>query len=87
MAFMIHEQYIDVNSGFHVIKLRGTGGVEHVVQLSVGADSCPMCGVAYPKDNLGAIDPKAMANSVIESLNTSSNNVAAYAKKHCVRVK
>jgi hypothetical protein len=85
--FRVHSQYLDSATGFHVILLQDESGNQHVVQIAVGAEKCPACGIAYPKDNLGAVDPKAMIASVSESLNRAQEAAMAYAKKHGLKVK
>ena len=84
--FTVHEQYLDLNSGFHVVKLRD-GKTEHVVQIAIGHDSCPACGAVHPKDNLGELDPKAAVATVNEALNASQANMLAYARKHGVPIR
>ena len=84
--FQVHEQYLDLESGHHVVKLRD-GKTEHIVQIAVGFDSCPACGHVHPKTNLGELDPKAAVAQVIESLNQSHANMQEYAKKHGLSVK
>lgn len=86
MSFQIHEQYLDLESGHHVVKLRD-GKKEHIVQWPVGIDSCPTCGHVHPKTNLDEIDPKAMVAEVIESINQSHTNMHEYAKKHGIPIK
>jgi hypothetical protein len=85
--FQLHSQHIDMASGFHLIELRDAAGNKHIVQIAVGAEKCPMCGAVYPKDNLGAIDPKAMVATVIDGLQAAQANVHAYSKKHGLKVK
>ena len=80
--FRLHSQYLDSATGFHVILLKDQLGNQHVVQIAVGADKCPACGVAYPKDSLGALNPQAMIAVVADSLNQSREAQLAYAKKH-----
>ncbi len=52
--YSLHQQYLDIASGFHVIELRDERGNRHLVQLAVGHDACPACGAVHPKDNLDA---------------------------------
>jgi hypothetical protein len=87
MAYSLHQQYLDLASGFHVIELRDERGNRHLVQISVGHDSCPACGAVHPKTNLGELDPKAAIAQINEALNTSQNNLMAYAAKHGLKVK
>ena len=50
--YSLHQQYLDMASGFHVIELRDERGNRHLIQLAVGHDACPACGAVHPKDNL-----------------------------------
>lgn len=85
--FQTHSQYIDVESGFHVIELRDDLGTKHVLQIAIGHEACPACGGVYPKTNTNEIDPKAAAANAAAALNRSRENLLAYAEKHGVRVK
>lgn len=84
--FALHDQYLDLASGFHVIVLRD-GKKEHIVQIAVGHDACPACGHVTPKDNIDVIDPKAMVAAVNEALNKSHADMLDYAQKHGVPVR
>lgn len=84
--FTLHEQYLDLASGFHVIELRD-GKKQHIVQIAIGHDSCPACGAVHPKANLDEIDPKALVAQVNESLNASHTAMLAYARKHGIQVR
>jgi hypothetical protein len=84
--FSIHEQYLDTESGFHVIELRD-GKKKHLVQIAVGHDSCPACGAVHPKTNLGELDPKAAVAQINAALDESHGNMLAYAKKHGLTVR
>ncbi|MDE2102639.1 MAG: hypothetical protein KGL39_35665 [Patescibacteria group bacterium] len=84
--FQVHSQHIDSASGFHVIELRDGQGNKHLVQIAIGHDSCPLCGHITQKDNLGTIDPKAMVNEIVESLNRSREAIASYSRKHGLTV-
>ena len=84
--FSLHRQYLNIESGMHVIELRD-GEKVHLVQISVGHDSCIACGRVHPKTNLGEIDPKAMVAEVNEALNASHAAMLEYAKKHGLSVK
>jgi hypothetical protein len=80
--YSLHEQYLDMASGFHVIELRDERGNRHLIQLAVGHESCPACGAVHPKDSLGALDPAAAIARVNEALNTSQQQMLNYAGKH-----
>lgn len=84
--FVLHEQYLDLASGMHVMELRD-GKVTHFLQIYVGHDSCPACGSVYPKNNLGEIDPKAKVADSGSSLSASLADMLAYATKHGIKVK
>lgn len=86
MTFQIHEQYLDLNAGFHVIELRD-GKTSHIVQIAVGADSCPACGHLTPKDNLGQLDPKAAVAEINAALNASHTAMHVYAEKHGIPIR
>jgi hypothetical protein len=85
--YNLHEQYLDLASGFHVIELRDERGNRHMVQLAVGADCCPACGAVHPKDNLETLDPAAAIAQVNDALNTSQRQMLTYAGKHRLTVK
>jgi hypothetical protein len=85
--YSLHQQYLDVASGFHVIELRDEHGHRHLVQLAVGHDSCPACGAVHPKDNLDSLDPVAAVAKVNEALNTSQSQMLYYAGKHGLTVR
>jgi hypothetical protein len=85
--YSLHQQYLDLASGFHVIELRDERGHQHLVQLAVGHDACPACGAVHPKDNLDTLDPAAAVQQINESLNTSQQQMLLYAGKHGLAVK
>ncbi len=85
--YRLHQQYLDLASGFHVIELRDERGNRHLVQLAVGHTACPACGTVQPKDNLDALDPVAAVAQVSEALNTSQRQILAYAAKHGLTVR
>ena len=85
--YSVHQQYLDLASGFHVIELRDPRGHRHLVQLAVGHDACPACGVVHPKDNLGSLDPAAAVQQINSALNTSQQQMLNYAGKHGLTVK
>jgi hypothetical protein len=87
MPFHLHQQYLDLASGFHVIELRDERGHQHVLQLGVGHDACPACGAVHLKTNLGELDPAAAIAKHNGALNTSQENMLAYAGKHGLTVK
>jgi hypothetical protein len=85
--FNLHQQYLDLASGFHVIELRDERGHRHLLQLAIGHDACPACGAVHPKDNLGTLDPAAAVDQVKSALNTSHQQMLAYAGKHGLAVR
>ncbi len=85
--YRLHQQYLDLASGFHVIELRDARGNRHLVQLAVGHTACPACGAVQPKDNLDALDPAAAIAEVNAALNTSQQQMLAYAAKHGLTVR
>ena len=85
--YQLHQQYLDLASGFHVIELRDERGHRHLVQLAVGHTACPACGAIQPKDNLDALDPAAAIAQVNDALNTSQRQMLAYAGKHGLSVR
>ena len=85
--YSLHQQYLDLASGFHVIELRDERGNRHLVQLAVGHNACPACGAVHPKDNLGSLDPAAAVRQINEALNTSQQQMLVYAGKHGLTVK
>jgi hypothetical protein len=85
--YSLHQQYLDLGAGFHVIELRDERGNRHFIQLAIGHDSCPACGAVHPKDNLGALDPAAAVAHVNHALDTSQQQMLNYAAKHGLRVK
>jgi hypothetical protein len=86
VSFQIHEQYIDEESGMHVIHLRD-GKKRHVLQIAIGHDSCPACGAVHPKTNLGDIDPRQAAETASAALDESQKNIAEYAEKHRIPIR
>jgi hypothetical protein len=82
-----HRQYLDMASGFHVIELRDEHGNQHVVQLAVGHAICPTCGTVHPKTDLNDLDPEAAVAEVTRALNTSQQQMLAYAAKHGLKLK
>jgi len=87
MTYQLHQQHLDLASGFHIIELRNEHGHQHFVQIAVGHDSCPACGAVHPKTNLDEIDPKELVAQAVESLNTSHSNMLAHAQKHGLKVR
>ena len=87
MSYQLHQQYLDLASGFHVIELRDERGHKHLLQIAVGHDACPACGAVHPKTNLGELDPTAAIIMHNEALNTSLQAMLEYAKKHALTVK
>lgn len=85
--YSLHEQYLDLGSGFHVIELRDERGNRHLVQLAVGHDACPACGAVYPKNNLDDLNPAAAVQQVKESLNASQQQMLTYAGRHTLTVR
>jgi hypothetical protein len=85
--YSVHQQYLDMAAGFHVIELRDEKGNRHLVQLAVGHDACPACGAVHPKDNLESLDPVAAVSQISQALNTSQQQMHAYAAKHGLAVK
>jgi hypothetical protein len=85
--FSLHQQYLDLASGFHVIELRDERGHRHLLQLAVGHEACPACGAVHPKDNLGSLDPAAAAREVAQALNTSQQQMLSYAGKHGLMIR
>jgi hypothetical protein len=85
--YSLHEQYLDLGSGFHVIELRDERGNRHLVQLAVGHDACPACGAVYPKNNLDDLNPAAAVQQVKESLNASQQQMLTYAGRHALTVR
>ena len=85
--YSLHQQYLDLASGFHVIELRDERGHRHLIQLAIGHDTCPACGMVHAKDNLGALDPAGAVQQVTSALNTSQQQMLTYAAKHGLMVK
>jgi hypothetical protein len=85
--YSLHQQYLDLASGFHVIELRDERGHRHLIQLAIGHDTCPACGTVHAKDNLGALDPAAAIRQTSAALNTSQQQMLTYAAKHGLTVK
>lgn len=87
MSYQLHQQCLDLDSGFHVIELRDEHGRQHLLQLALGHDVCVACGSVTPKDNLGELDPKALIAAELERLNASHAAMMEYAAKHGLKVK
>jgi len=82
MGYQVHKQYVDLESGFHVIELRDERGHKQVVQIMLGGAECPACGRLTPKDDLGDLDPSARIGEVTAERNLEQRNMIAYALKH-----
>jgi hypothetical protein len=85
--YSLHQQYLDLASGFHVIELRDERGNRHVLQLAVGHDSCPSCGAVRPKNDLDILDPAPSIRQALEELNTSQQHALMYAARYGLKVK
>jgi hypothetical protein len=85
--YSLQQQYLDTASGFHMIELRDERGNRHLLQLAVGRDSCPACGTVHPKNNLGELDPAAAIARALYGLNTSQQQMLAYAGKHGLKLR
>lgn len=85
--FMLHEQYVDLAAGNHVLEFRDEKNSKHLIQIAIGHDSCVACGAIFPKTNHGDIDPQTMAQSVVDDLNKLRKSQLDYAAKHNLRVK
>jgi hypothetical protein len=85
--FNVHQQYLDLASGFHVIELRDDRGNRHLVQIAVGHDTCPSCGAVHARNHLNTLDPAATIRQVTEMLNASQQQTLAYAAQHGLKVK
>lgn len=84
-----HEHdHIDGRTGVHVVRLHNpvTDG-EHLVHILLGADSCSHCKRPFPKDDLGAVDPKAIVAEALAILRDNHEAVMAYAEKHGLHMK
>jgi hypothetical protein len=85
--YSLHQQYLDMGSGFHVIELRDERGSRHLIQLAVGHDTCPACGAVHPRDNLDTLDPIATVEKITDEINASQQQMLIYAAKHGLTVK
>jgi len=84
-----HEHdHIDGRTGVHLVRLHNpvTDG-EHLLHILLGADSCPHCKRPFPKDDLDAIDPKAIVADALAMLKANHDAVVAYADKHGIHMK
>lgn len=86
MSYQIHDQYVDLAAGMHVIEIRD-GSTSEIVQVALRNHSCPACGVLYPKASLAEYDPKAKVAELIEQREASKAEVMAYAQKHGIKVR
>lgn len=86
MSYQIHEQYVDLDSGHHVIVLRD-GNTQHSLQIPLSRNSCLACGRLHPVDDLGELDPRALASEEIGKLDKSRDGVRAYAAKHGLAIR
>lgn len=77
--------YLDMPTMMHVQHLENThSGAPHILQISVGHESCPHCGSPHweGKRRAEEIDPKEEFERAIEMLNESHVNQLAYAARH-----
>lgn len=84
-----HEHdHIDGRTGVHVVRLHNpvTDG-EHLLHILLGVDSCAHCKRPFPKDDLGAVDPKALVEDALAMLKANHDAVISYAEKHGIPVK
>lgn len=86
MSYQVHEQYVDLAAGMHVIEIRD-GKSSEIVQIALRNHSCPACGVLYPKADLDEYDPKAKVAEIIEQREAAKAAMLAYSKKHGIAVK
>lgn len=85
MAFEIKEQYLDLHTGMHVIRLHHPESKrEHLVQVHVGLDACPACGHVTPREDF---DASAHVAETIEKLDDHHAQILAYAARHRVPIK
>lgn len=86
MSWKIDSQYLDSGSRSHVVRLiESASGVEHIVQILLGAGACPLCG----RGRAPGWEPDAEAEiaGVIRSLEAESARLRDYAQKHNLKVK
>jgi hypothetical protein len=84
--FSIHQQYVDLRSGMHVVEMRD-GDDRHFVQIAIGHDKCIACGRVHPKDNVDQLDPRALVAEVNAALDKSHEQMREYAKKHNLTIR
>lgn len=83
MSYQIKTQHVNVGEGHHYIVLHDPEtGAEHHVMIRTGHDSCPTCGHVKPKDNLGALDLKAIVKEEIGNLEKAKAQTKEWARKH-----
>ncbi len=80
--------HVDGRTHTHNIHLfNSVTGAEHNIHILLGVDGCPTCGRAYPKNDLGHIDPKAIVDEALAMLRENHAAVLAYAERHNIPVK
>ena len=87
MSYQVHKQYVDLESGFHVVELRDERGHKHIAQIALAGETCPACGRLTPKDNLGELNPSALIGEVNADRNLEQRNMVEYARKHGISIK
>lgn len=83
-----HENdHVDGRTGQHFICLENTAtGGEHHLYIRLGAEGCAHCRRPFPKDDLDAVDPKAVIREALDMLTKNHEALLAYAEKHGVPI-
>lgn len=87
MSWQVSRQHVDKALGHDIIHLHEPqSGAEHIIQIIVGHQSCPVCGHVRPKTDLGDIDRHAIIAQEIANLELSHANAEAWARKHRIPI-
>lgn len=82
MPWHLHEQYVDVASGFHVIELRDARGNQNFRQIMLRGLGCPACGAAHVKTNIEELDVQGTIAQAIAEQNFMEEQMLEHAKKN-----
>ena len=88
MSWSVVKEHVDKQIGHHIIHMQEAWSkAEHIVQIIIGKDSCPLCGHVWPKTNTGELDPRAIKAAELASLELVHKNMDAYAKKNSIAIR
>lgn len=87
MAWQIKQQYVHKGLGHHVVLLHDPASdSDHVLQIIVGHDSCPVCGHVKVAENVTELNPKELINREIAALEEAHGQAHEYATRHRIPI-